>query len=187
MPRDQSTETKVQRAARRTAPRSGSTGARGGSVLSLPRVVCRVSIVVCHCALAFQLYEAAGDESRAIRIRCHIYHNASSQPMTRPREVSGGVAAAAVRGAGAGAPWRARTDIRVAVGARARTAASWAASSQTSNPSGRVLAWTSPPKCLRPRRRESFCVSAGGGGGGGGLSSSGSEGGATGGGGSSRW
>ena len=110
----------------------------------------------------------------------NIYHNASSQPMTRPREVSGG-------GAGAGAPWRARTDTRVDVGPRAFTAASWADSSQTSNPSGRVLAWTSPPKCLRPRRRESFCVSAGGGGGGGGLSSSGSEGGATGGGGSSRW
>ena len=48
----------------------GRSAGAGGSVLSLPRVLCRVSVVVCHRALAFKLYEAAGDESRAMIIRC---------------------------------------------------------------------------------------------------------------------
>ena len=53
----------------RPAPRINAGTRRSGSVVSLPRVLCRVSVVVRHCALAFKLYEAAGDESRAIRIR----------------------------------------------------------------------------------------------------------------------
>ena len=40
----------------RPAPRGG-TGA-GGSVVSLPRVLCRLSVVICQCALAFEFFDA---------------------------------------------------------------------------------------------------------------------------------
>ena len=146
---------------------------------ALPR---RVSGVVRRRALA--LFHATGDGSRAMTWRTkgvsgaprrgvgklsHIYHDAPSQPTTRPRGVLAttpmrptsprrSVAARSTASANsrndAGAPWRARTGTRRAVGLRDCAAASWADSSQTSRSDG-VREYS---KCLRPGQESGCCV-----------------------------
>ena len=199
---------------RSTAPIVRLGGLRDGAVPSLLRrwaLPRRVSGVVRRRALA--LFHATGDGSRAMTWRTkgvpgaprrgvgklsHIYHDAPSQPTTRPRGVLAttpmrptrprrSVAARSTASANsrsdAGAPWRARTGTRRAVGLRACAAASWADSSQTSRSDG-VREYS---KCLRPGQESGCCVigpDETGPRGGGGAGGSGSDGAATG---PSRW
>ncbi len=104
----------------------------------MPCFYCRSPVCAC-----FRVFRRDG----IMNTRSNIYHTASSQPMTRPREVLAPAPrrSVAARSPASGEIWRARTDTRADVGPRAFTAASWADSSHTSKPSGRVLAWTSPP------------------------------------------